>query len=53
MHVWCYDRNADARRYGMSGKKQRCSQIFRAVIDPGKKVAMKIDHVRREEYPLL
>jgi hypothetical protein len=37
----------------MTGKKQCCSQIFGAVIDPGKKMAMKVDHVRLEEYPLL
>lgn len=37
----------------MTGKAQRRGQIFGTIVDPGQKMAMKVDHARLEEYPLL
>jgi hypothetical protein len=43
----------DAGGHGMPGKLQCGGQIFGAVIDPWQKMAVKVDHARLEEYPLL
>jgi len=48
-----YNRNAYSGRNRMTGKSQCRGQVFGAVIDPGKKMAVKVNHARLEEYPLL
>jgi len=48
-----YNRNADPGRDSMTGKAQCRSQVFGPIIDPWKQMAMKVDHARLEEYPLL
>jgi hypothetical protein len=37
----------------VAGKLQGGSQILGTIVDSRKKMAMKIDHARLEEYPLL
>lgn len=53
MHVGRYNRDTYSRRNCMTGKAQRRSQILGTVVDPGKEMAVKINHAFLEEYPLL
>jgi hypothetical protein len=53
MHMRGDDRSAYSGGNRVTGKSQRRGQVFGTVIDPGKKMAVKVDHARLEEYPLL
>ena len=53
MHVWRYNRNAYPGSNRVTGKVQCRGHIFGTVVDPWKKMAMKVNHARLEEYPLL
>ena len=53
MHVGSYDGGADSRCNSVTGETQRRSQIFGTIVDPGKEMAVKVNHARLEEYPLL
>jgi hypothetical protein len=53
MHVRRYNRNANSRGYRVTGKLQGGSQILGTIVNSRKKMTMKVDHARSEEYPLL
>ena len=53
MHVGRDNRDTDSGGNCMTGKAQGLSQILGTVVDPGKEMAVKINHAFLEEYPLL